>query len=117
MKLLWFYHESADVPNAFHNIVICLHGGLLQCINECHFTYLSLCHVLLFPCGEFGWYSNIPHVTFGARQTYVTQMEFFSYRLFSRINESSTILRVGKSTHEFIVDAWATTEQTRLCWV
>jgi hypothetical protein len=71
----------------------------------------------LFLCGEFGWHSNIPHVTFGAQKTYVTQMEFFSYHLFSKINEYFTILHLGKLTHEFIVNVWATIEQARLCWV
>jgi hypothetical protein len=94
-----------------------LHGGLLECINECHPTYLSLHYVLLFPYGEFGWHSNIPHVTFKAQQTYVAQMNFFSYCLFSKTNEYCTILRVGKLTHEFIVNVWATIEQARLCWV
>ncbi len=43
---------DGDVPNAFHNIVIRLHGGLLQHINECHLTYLSLHYVLLLPYSE-----------------------------------------------------------------
>jgi hypothetical protein len=49
--------------------------------------------------------------------THFIEMKFFSNHLFSRINEHSTIPRVGKLTHEFIVDVWATTEQERLCWV
>src|SRR5213075_2980848 len=37
-----------------------------------------------------------------------------SFRLFPRCNEFSTILHGGKLFQEFIVDAWAATEQNRL---
>jgi hypothetical protein len=43
---------DGDVPNALCNIVIRLHGSLLQHINECHLTYLSLHYVLLFLYSE-----------------------------------------------------------------
>ncbi|CAG8813519.1 24256_t:CDS:1, partial [Cetraspora pellucida] len=41
-------------------------------------------------------------------------MDFYSFRLFSHHTEFSTILRGGKLLQEFMVDAWATTEQNRL---
>ncbi|CAG8631414.1 12112_t:CDS:2, partial [Cetraspora pellucida] len=44
----------------------------------------------------------------------LTQLEFYTFRLFSRHNEFSTILHGGKLFQEFIVDAWAVTEQNRL---
>lgn len=74
-------------------------------------------NVSLFSFGELRWYPNIPHVIICARQTYVIQMEYFSFHLHQKINEYSTILRVGKLFHEFIVDVWAIIEQVWLCWV
>ncbi|CAG8825087.1 8596_t:CDS:2, partial [Gigaspora rosea] len=49
--------------------------------------------------------SNIPHLT---------QLDFYSFRLFQQHNEFSTILHDGKLFQKFIVDAWAATEQNRL---
>ncbi|XP_052175384.1 uncharacterized protein LOC127790133 [Diospyros lotus] len=43
-------------------------------------------------------------------------MDFYSYRLFERPTEYSTILRGGKLFQEFLVDAWAATEQNRLTY-
>lgn len=44
-------------------------------------------------------------------------MYYYSYRLFQRDCEYSMILRGGKLFQEFIVDAWATTEQNRLGYI
>lgn len=41
-------------------------------------------------------------------------MQFYGYYLFQRHSEYSTILRRGKLFQEFLVDAWASTEQSRL---
>ncbi|GMP28900.1 hypothetical protein CsSME_00004249 [Camellia sinensis var. sinensis] len=46
----------------------------------------------------------------------LTQMDFYSYHLFERPTEYSTILRAGKLFQEFLVDAWAATEQNRLTY-
>ena len=43
-------------------------------------------------------------------------MEYYSYRLFERPTEYSTILRAGKLFQEFLVDAWAAIEQNRLTY-
>ncbi|KAG5550493.1 hypothetical protein RHGRI_015459 [Rhododendron griersonianum] len=43
-------------------------------------------------------------------------MEFYSHRLFERDTEYSTILRGCKLFQEFLVDAWAATEQNRLTY-
>lgn len=43
-------------------------------------------------------------------------MQFFCFRIFQRSREYSTILRGGKLFQEFIVDAWAATEQNRLSY-
>ena len=51
------------------------------------------------------------------KQKYVTQMEWFCYRLFPHRYESSHLFMSGKLLQEFIVDAWAITEQSHLTWV
>ena len=44
------------------------------------------------------------------------QTQFYAYRLHSRPNEFSTILRAGKLLQQYIVDAWASSDQSRLNW-
>ncbi|KAG5561267.1 hypothetical protein RHGRI_004335 [Rhododendron griersonianum] len=86
--------------SGMRDIILHLRGdnGLMR-INECHPAYLPLHYVLLFPYGELGW-----------------EPEMKNYRLFERPNEYSTILRSGKLFQEFLVDAWAATEQNRLTY-
>jgi Helitron helicase-like domain at N-terminus len=92
---------------ATRDVVIYLRGGPLQRIHEAHPAYLPLHYVLLFPRGELGW-----SPTLGP-----SLMEFHSFRLFMRRAEYSTILRGGKLFQEYLVDAWATTEQNRLRYI
>lgn len=114
-KIIIVLLGNGKVPNAFRDIVICLKGGTLQCINECHPSYLLLHYVLFFSFGGLKWYSNIPHVIICVWQTYSNGI--FSFHLHPKTNEYSTILWARKLLHEFIVDAWATIEQAWLCWV
>ncbi|XP_028077475.1 uncharacterized protein LOC114279434 [Camellia sinensis] len=102
------------------DVVLHLQGNneLMQ-INECHPVYLPLHYVLLFPYGELGWEPELKlwDVKHDRPSTdRLTQMDFYSYRLFERSTEYSTILRGGKLFQEFLVDAWAATEQNRLMY-
>ncbi|KAF7140271.1 hypothetical protein RHSIM_Rhsim06G0045600 [Rhododendron simsii] len=104
--------------SGMRDIVLHLRGnnGLMR-VNECHPVYLPLHYVLLFPRGELGWEPEMRHWDVRSKQytdKRLTQMEFYSFRLFQRNSEYSTILRAGKLFQEFIVDAWAATEQNRL---
>ncbi|XP_026458755.1 uncharacterized protein LOC113359313 [Papaver somniferum] len=45
-------------------------------------------------------------------KTKLSQMEYYSYRIFECTEEYSTILRAGKLFQEFLVDAWAATEHS-----
>jgi hypothetical protein len=47
----------------------------------------------------------------------VTQAEYFRYHLFPRANEFNHIFMAGKLFQEYVVDSWATTEQSRLNWI
>ena len=99
--------------------------------------YLSLHYVLLFPTGQLGWHRRMlradvdenasgdlndeenPLIEEAStrKRKYVTQMEWFGYQLFPRVEESQHLFKAGKLLQEFIVDAWALTEQSRLNWV
>ncbi|CAG8447549.1 6809_t:CDS:2 [Cetraspora pellucida] len=97
--------------------------GPLQQIHEGHLAYLPLHYVLFFPHRELGWHPDLRHTpTNIQRQSsenqsnilHLTQLEFYTFQLFSWHNEFSTILHDRKLFQEFIVDAWAITEQNRL---
>ncbi|KAF7138508.1 hypothetical protein RHSIM_Rhsim07G0140000 [Rhododendron simsii] len=102
------------------DIVLHLRGdNQLMQINECHPAYLPLHYVLLFPYGELGLEPEMKQWDVKNNQlaaVRLTQMDFYSYRLFERHTEYSTILRGGKLFQEFLVDAWAATEQNRLTY-
>ncbi|KAG0580812.1 hypothetical protein KC19_4G201500 [Ceratodon purpureus] len=89
-------------------------GHFLERINECHPAYLPLHYVLLFPFGELGWHEGLTHSNGEGR---LTQREYFAFRLFPRNSEFSIILCGGKLFQQFIVDAWAATEQNRLNYI
>ncbi|XP_026439106.1 uncharacterized protein LOC113337724 isoform X3 [Papaver somniferum] len=94
-------------------------NGLKQ-ISECHPAYLPLHYVLLFPFGELGWSPTMRQwdaVTKTYTKTKLSQMKYYSYRIFERAEEYSIILRAGKIFQEFLVDAWAATEQSKLAWL
>ncbi|KAG0610723.1 hypothetical protein M758_7G086700 [Ceratodon purpureus] len=105
-----------DRPQGTRDIVLRLkgEGHFLERINECHPAYLSLHYVLLFPFGELGWHEGLIHSNGEGR---LTQREYFAFRLFPRNSEFSTIHCGGKLFLQFIVDAWAATEQNRLNYI
>ncbi|KAG5561407.1 hypothetical protein RHGRI_004441 [Rhododendron griersonianum] len=110
--------EDGSESSGMRDIILHLEGnnGLMQ-INECHPAYLPLHYVLLFPRGELGWEPNLKQWDVNRDQPSserMTQMQYYSYRLFERLNEYSTILRGRKLFQEFLVDVWASTEQNRL---
>ena len=42
----------------------------------------------------------------------LTQTRFYAYRLHQRVGEFSTILHAGKLLQQYIIDAWASSDQT-----
>ncbi|KAG0560756.1 hypothetical protein KC19_9G010700 [Ceratodon purpureus] len=105
-----------DRPQGTRDIVLQLRGEghFLEHVNECHPAYLPLHYVLLFPFGELGWHEGLTHSNGEGR---LTQREYFAFRLFPQNSEFSTILCGGKLFQQFIVDAWAATEQNRLNYI
>ncbi|XP_026454595.1 uncharacterized protein LOC113355848 [Papaver somniferum] len=75
---------------------------------------------MFFPYGELDWSYELrlweeSIKDFG--NSSLTLMDFYSYYIFPRVLEYSTILRGCKLFQELVVDAWASTEQIRLGWI
>ncbi|GFS40419.1 hypothetical protein Acr_00g0068450 [Actinidia rufa] len=104
--------------NGMRVIVLHLRGNNeLISISECHPAYLPLHYVLLFPHGELGWEPQLKQwdvIRGQPTNERLTQLQFYSYRLFEWSTEYSIILRARKLFQEFLVDVWAATEQNRL---
>ena len=87
-------------------------------ISDINPFYLPLHYVLLHPTGQPGWHPRIPYNRGeqvndgnGQKRKHVSQSEYFCYRLHPRENESNHIFTGGKLLQEYIVDAWAISEQ------
>jgi hypothetical protein len=125
---------GGDVDEAdARNIVIHSTNGYFQRVSPLHSAYALLHYVLLFPDGCNGWHDNIPLNGFqwdgfgfiqddknaigGKRgSTRVTMLQFYAYILQHRVNEE-WILQAGRLLQQFIVDAYACTEQNRLKFI
>lgn len=110
-------------------------GEPLQRIGDLHPLYQSLHYVLLFPTGQLGWNPHIPFHNgaevveeqneepdadgnrWPSAYKHVTQSQYFRYRLHIHMNETNHLFLAGKLFQEWIVDSWASTEQSRLLWI
>src|SRR5437588_5956309 len=88
-------------------------------INTNHVSYLQLHYVLLFPHCEPGWHWGRRLNTIGnARQKdRLTQRAFYRFRLHTRTDEPSTILRAQRLLQQLVVDTWAMSDQNKLNWL
>jgi len=112
--------DGSEERSDHRDIILRLRGGGLQRISHLHPSYSSLHYVLLFPHGEDGWHPAIPaQVIPGRRQRSqnVTQRCYYAHRLHSRPGEQPLLLRGGNLFQQFVVDAWASVEQSTLNWI
>lgn len=131
--------DNGNQEHLPRDITLQSHGGGLQRISETHRSYSALHYVLLFPRGEDGWHPYLPQTDSGplaprsnapipeiipvdtdraiTRQTRVTQAQYFSYRLQVREEEGKTLHLSGRLFQQYVVDAYAITEQNRLQWI
>jgi hypothetical protein len=89
-------------------------------ISHLHPLYTPLHYVLLFPRGETGWHPTIPIVQIEgrrARSPYVTQRCYYAFRIHYRTDGSDVLFRAGRLFQQYVVDAWASIEESNLCWV
>jgi len=103
--------------------------GNLQFIHDHHRAYAPLHYVLLFPYGTHGWTYGLPlkanpnttpnnDVTTNPRkEKYITQVQFYSYRLHTRQGEFPILQYGGHLLQQYICDMWVSTDQNRLRWV
>ncbi|KAF9025557.1 hypothetical protein BDZ89DRAFT_888347, partial [Hymenopellis radicata] len=105
-------------PQARRDIMLELRqGGAMKRIYDTNPAYQALYYVLLFPRGEHGWEIGIPYSEQGSnRRKFVTQLEYYAYRLHERrtIYESAHIFSAKYLLQQYIVDAWAQIDQSRL---
>ena len=101
---------DGDQSTVGRDIILNRRDGRLQEISELHPLYPSLHYVLLFPTGQLQWHKHIPLIIENQRahkREYITQAEFFKYRLFPHVNESNHIFMAGKLFQEYVVHSWA----------
>lgn len=109
--------EQQQQKSDYCEVVLRMRGGGLYYISQCHPMYTPLHYVLLFPRGETGWHPSIQMGAPGSRLPHVTARCYYSYRLHQRRNNSLAIFYAGRLFQQYVVDAWATTEQSALDWV
>jgi hypothetical protein len=89
-------------------------------ISHLHPIYSPLHYVLLFPQGETGWHLEIPTIEMEGRRprsANVSQLCYYAYRIHWRTNQSDVLFWAGKLFQQYVVDAWASIEESNLCWV
>jgi len=90
-------------------------------ISHLHPLYYPLHYVLLFPMGDQGWHRQIETVLpadgAAVQSKYVTQRCYFAFRLHPRPMEPSDLFRGGRLLQQYMVDAWASIENSELHWV
>jgi hypothetical protein len=109
------------------NIVMRSINGYFQRVSPLHNAYTPLHYVLLFPNGRNGWHDDVPlngfqwdgsvfiqddENTVGGKRSSarITMLQFYAYMLQHRVNQE-WILRAGRLLQQFIVNAYACTEQ------
>ena len=112
--------DGSEVRSDSRDIILRLRGGGLRRISQIHPSYSTLHYVLLFPHGEDGWHTAIPIQIIPGRKhrsPNVTQRCYYAYRLHTRPGIQPLLHWVGNLFQQFVVDAWASVEQSTLNWV
>jgi hypothetical protein len=125
---------EGDEERDLRDIILHKRGGGLRRVNELSPMYQALHYVLLFPTGQLGWHPNIEFhnannqdapdleqddgrvAAVRRKQKTVSQIEYSAYRLHPRANESNHIFRAARLFQEYVVNSWASAEQSRLKW-
>ncbi len=123
---------DVDEANAC-DIVVRSSNGYFQRVSPLHNAYAPMHYIFIFLDGRSGWHDGIPLNGFqwdgsrfiqddenvvGGKCNFarVTMLQFYAYMLQHRINEE-WILRARRLLQQFIVDAYACTEQNRLKFI
>jgi hypothetical protein len=112
------------------DVVLTQQDGPFQRISKLHVGYMALHYPLLFPYGEDGWHLNISlngvfadvdlhedhaeEYELQRKHCNVIMAEFYGYRLQHRDTDGIVLLQGDRLWHQYIVDAYAAIEQSRL---
>ncbi|KAF7839029.1 putative PIF1 DNA helicase/replication protein A1-like protein [Senna tora] len=103
------------------DIIVENKSGTLQHIDELHPLYLPMQYPLLFPYGEDGYRPDTLYrdgsINEDRKQRHVTLRQFFAYKLQERRRDFSMILKAGKLTQQFTVDAFTSVESQHTSYV
>ena len=99
-------YQSAD-------IIRTLQSSQKQIISCTHPAFLPLRYVLLFPSGDSGWHPRLKLTDDGR----LSQCSSYRYRLYLRPNSTDHLFRSQRLFQEFLVTAWAETEQNQLGYI
>ncbi|CAI0430085.1 unnamed protein product [Linum tenue] len=93
----------------------------LKRISSVNPKFEALHFPLLFPYGEDGYHPLIPYnsryCSVSAKRRFVTQREYYAFRLQYRMNEGHTLIKSGKALQHYCVDAFSTIELNRLAFL
>jgi len=91
------------------NIIMEMHSGKLQRIDELHTCYLSFQYPLLFPYDEDGYRHDVLHRSThtSKKRIQLTIKEWLCFRIQTRANEAQTLLRSRRLFQRFLVDGYA----------
>ncbi|CAI0446753.1 unnamed protein product [Linum tenue] len=107
-------NRQYDLPTSSDN------GGLKR-ITSLNPKFEALHFPLLFPYGEDGFHPQISYnISFcppSMRRKFVTQREYYAFRLQYRIGEGHTLVKSGKALQHYCVDAFSTIELNRLAFL
>ncbi|CAL1386895.1 unnamed protein product [Linum trigynum] len=103
------------------DIIVDHRGEGLKRITSLNPKFEALHFPLLFPYGEDGFH---PQISYNAsfcpasmRRIFVTQKEYYAFRLQYRLNEGHTLVQSGKALQHYCVDAFSTIELNRLAFL
>lgn len=91
---------------------------VLDPISVTHRSYDPLSYALLFPDGRDGWHPELRFFADGQRRhTKVTPLMFYSWQLFQRPSEFSTILHASRLFQQYLVDQYYKVECERMSYL
>ncbi|CAN1256871.1 ATP-dependent DNA helicase PIF1 [Linum perenne] len=107
-------HDDRDIIVNHRSVGLTRITSLNPLFDSLHFP-------LLFPYGNDGYHEMIRynplHVDPRQKRKFVTQNEYYNFRLQYRHNEGKTLIRSGKALQHFCIDAFTTIEQNRLLYI
>ncbi|CAN0925698.1 ATP-dependent DNA helicase PIF1 [Linum grandiflorum] len=107
-------HDDRDIIVNNRATGLCRITSLNPLFDSLHFP-------LLFPYGNDGYHNRIRYNPAyrdpTKKRKYVTQREYYCFRLQYRQNEGKTLIRSGKALQHFCIDAFTTIEQNRLTYL